>query len=87
MKEAITTSATMSKKLSFTPSPDDGSKAKGGVVIGSHGKMKITPKSAGVRRRSPAARTKATASVGRSSAYRNNVGFTVPKVTIYFVTL
>jgi hypothetical protein len=47
MKETIKPSATMSRELSFTPlSPGDGSKAKGGVAIGSHGKMKITPKSA-----------------------------------------
>jgi hypothetical protein len=84
MKEPVT-SSTMSKRLSFTPSPDEGSKSKGVVAGGSHGRKKTTPKSAGVKRRSPTGKGKSPTSVGRSATFRNNTGVLVPKVIKFVI--
>lgn len=76
-KDTIITSATMSRRLTFTPSPGEGSKDKLG--IGARSKTGPSPRATKVTRNSPIARVKGGVGIGKSNAFRNNNGLMVPK--------
>src|SRR4051812_29360319 len=80
-KELMTTSTTpKGRKLSFTPSPGEGSRPTGNAIGNLQRKAATTPRSLGVKRQSPGGRAKKAVAIGRTNAFRNSTGLMVPKV-------